>query len=411
MTPAANRSPQRKRVLIASISPGSGGVDTMTGFIVGLLVRHGYEPVIAHYETYSSSPHMSVPSFRLLQRTVTAESRTAYGQCEAHAIGAWLPELEFTHYLASSHWRQIMDSCEAFVMVSGNILAATPFWQTNRPYLAWVATDWEGDRKDRVKHFSWPRKWLDKAINGPVIRRLEKTLLKSGNVLALSEYTARTLVEITGSHLLPEVLPMPVGSELFSMRPEATVPRRIGFTGRFDDPRKNIGLLLAAMAELKQTGESVTALLIAGQPTAEILQQVSQLGLSEQTVFLPRLSRLELATQLQTFDVFVLPSHQEGLCISALEAMSCGIPVVSTRCGGPEEFVITGQTGILVHADPHEMAHAIQSIVNDRALRARLSAGARRMIESRYTLQHAERIFMNAFNSSFPHLQKTELIT
>lgn len=94
----------------------------------------------------------------------------------------------------------------------------------------------------------------------------------------------------------------------------------------------------------------------------------------------------------------------------ALEVMSCGIPVVSTRCGGPEEFVIDDQTGFLVKPDLDEMAQAMQHIVDDRALRSRLSAGARQMIESRYTFQHVERVFMNALYTIFPLLQETECI-
>ena len=396
----------KKRVLISSIRPSSGGVITMTGFLVEMLIKHGYEPVVAHYEPYSSSPNLSVPSFKLLQRRPGAEMRTAYNECETHAIGAWLPELEFTHYLATSQWRKVMNSCAAHIVVSGNILAATAFWQTNRSYLAWVATDWEGDRKDRVRSFPWPRKLLDRILNGPVIKQLEKKLLQSGRILALSEYTARTLSNITGTSTLPEVLPMPVDTGVFSRRPEATVLRRIGFTGRFDDPSKNIGLLLEAMALLKQKGEAVSALLIGGPPTEGILKQVSRLDLSLEVSFKPRLTHDQLAGQLQTFDLFVLPSHQEGLCISALEAMACGVPVVSTRCGGPEEFVIDRESGLLVDNDPEQMAHAIQTIVGDRALRTKLSEGAHRLIQSRYAIESAEGIFMAAFNKTFPKLQQ-----
>ena len=399
-------SQPKKRVLISTIKPGSGGVPVMASFVAGLLEKHGHEPVIAHYEPYSNTPNLSVPSFRLLQRTVASEPRTAFDHCEAHAIGAWLPELEFTHYLATSHWRTLMDGCDAHVMVSGNILAATPYWQTGRPYLAWVATDWAGDRKDRTRNFSWPRKLLDKTVNGPVIKQLEKKLLKSGRILALSEYTAKTLAAIAGTEDRPDVLGMPVETDVFVVRAEATAPRRLGFTGRYDDPRKNIGLLLDAMSLLKQRGESVSAVLIGGQPNETILERVNRLGLKEQVTFMSQISRDELVRQVQALDVFVLPSHQEGLCISALEAMACGVPVVSTRCGGPEEFVIDGGTGLLVDNDPEQMAQAIQAIVGDRELRARLSQAARRLAVKRYAIESAEEVFMAAFDKTFPQLQQ-----
>jgi glycosyltransferase involved in cell wall biosynthesis len=100
----------------------------------------------------------------------------------------------------------------------------------------------------------------------------------------------------------------------------------------------------------------------------------------------------------------VLPSHQEGLCISALEAMACGVPVVSTRCGGPEEFVIPDVTGSLVGDDPREMAEAIASILVDRDLRLRMSLAARALVEDRYSVSHADAVFAKAFKAAFPHV-------
>ena len=117
----------------------------MTRFVVRNLVAQGMEPVIAHYAPYSVAPVLSVPSYKLLQRGGTRSERgIAYGKHEIHAMGAWLPELEFTHYAATGHWRQLIASCDATVAVSGNVLASTAFWQSGTPYLSWVATDWQG---------------------------------------------------------------------------------------------------------------------------------------------------------------------------------------------------------------------------------------------------------------------------
>ena len=394
----------RPRVLVSTIQPGPGGVNTLVEFVVGTLRKHSLEPVIAHYLPYSVSPELSVPSFRLLQRTVGSVRGSAYDGCESHAIGAWMPELEFTHYRATRHWQRLMASCEAHVSVAGNVLAATAFWQTGRPFVAWVATDWAGDRKDRVRGFSWPRKMLDRWINGPVIQRHERAMLNAGTILSLSDYTARTLGMIAGPAFRTDVLPMPVDAERFHPVPGAAVARRIGFCGRIDDPRKNIPLLLRATAILNQGGPPTTLYLIGGRPTEDLRAAVQQLGLSDQVRFFPNVPSGDLPALLQGLDVFVLPSHQEGLCIAALEAMACGVPVVSTRCGGPEEFVIPGQTGQLVDFDAAQMAQAVQSILVDRALRAHLSLGARHIVEARYTYPRAERIFVSALRATFPHL-------
>ncbi len=97
----------------------------------------------------------------------------------------------------------------------------------------------------------------------------------------------------------------------------------------------------------------------------------------------------------------MLPSDQEGLCISALGVMSCGVSIVSTRCGGSEGFDVPEQTGILVDFNVKQMAHAIQTIVTDRELRNQLALAARTLIEEKYTIEVAETRFMEASNSTF----------
>jgi glycosyltransferase involved in cell wall biosynthesis len=297
-----------------------------------------------------------------------------------------------------------MDSCDANLAVSGNALAATAFWQSGRPYLAWVATDWQGDREDRVKHFPVVRRMLDRYVNGPIIRRLEKKLLASAPVLSLSEYTADMLARIAGPQFQRVILPVPVDADLFVPDPAAVVPGRLGFAGRFNDPRKNIRMLLLALAQLRSAGHEASVVLMGDTAEPAVDAMIGALGLKEFVSIKARLSRSEMRDCMQTLDLFVLPSHQEGLCISALEAMACGVPVVSTRCGGPEEFVMPGVTGTLVDFSPGEMAEAIAAIVNSRQLRQKMSRAARALVQERYTTARADAIFMQAFKSAFPQL-------
>jgi glycosyltransferase involved in cell wall biosynthesis len=116
---------------------------------------------------------------------------------------------------------------------------------------------------------------------------------------------------------------------------------------------------------------------------------------------LPHLPRGQLAEHLTKLDVFVVPSHQEGLCIAALEAMSCGCPVVSTRCGGPQEFVIDDQTGYTVDFSASELADRIYRILSDRRLRQRLSAGAMAKVHTDYGHAQSREIFLRHFKAAF----------
>jgi len=133
---------------------------------------------------------------------------------------------------------------------------------------------------------------------------------------------------------------------------------------------------------------------LAGEPEARFLQQrLTDLGIAERVRCHPYLPPAQLAQVLQGLDLFVIPSHQEGLCIAALEAMACGVPVVSTRCGGPEEFVLEGRTGQLVDAEPGAMAQAIQAICGDRVVQRRLGSGASAWVREHASPQSARRLF------------------
>ena len=89
-------------------------------------------------------------------------------------------------------------------------------------------------------------------------------------------------------------------------------------------------------------------------------------------------TRTDIPAILAASDVFVLPSHFEGLPMSIVEAMLCGLPVVSTDIRGPREQVIDGQTGLLVQPfQVQPLAEALQRLVADAGLRARMGDAAR----------------------------------
>ncbi|WP_135467129.1 glycosyltransferase family 4 protein [Crenalkalicoccus roseus] len=101
----------------------------------------------------------------------------------------------------------------------------------------------------------------------------------------------------------------------------------------------------------------------------------------------PRLRRLgyraDVARVLAAADVFVLPSHFEGLPMSVIEAMLSGLPVVATDIRGPREQVVHGRTGLLVPpARVAPLAAALARLVADPALRRRMGeAGRARALE------------------------------
>jgi glycosyltransferase involved in cell wall biosynthesis len=129
-------------------------------------------------------------------------------------------------------------------------------------------------------------------------RGLARRSQESGRekIMGLSQYTKRTREEIAGEPIVTTVLPMPVDATFWTPKLESRMMGRVGFCGRLSDPRKNIDLLLAAVSRASVYMAEISALLIGG----------------------------EVDSRIQARYLFVLPSHQEGLCIAALEAMACG---------------------------------------------------------------------------------------
>lgn len=85
----------------------------------------------------------------------------------------------------------------------------------------------------------------------------------------------------------------------------------------------------------------------------------------------------EIPRYMVASDVFVLPSISEGLAMVVLEAMTCGLPVISTRVGGAPDVIINNYNGLLIESkNADSLAKAMLSVLLDDAARKRLSNGA-----------------------------------
>jgi glycosyltransferase involved in cell wall biosynthesis len=128
---------------------------------------------------------------------------------------------------------------------------------------------------------------------------------------------------------------------------------------------KGLHYLLEAAHILTRRGQTSFELIIGGDgpQRQRLMIMAQQMGLSEKCRFLGGLAPSEVRNQMQQCDVFVLPSLQETFGIVLGEAMSCGKPVIATRCGGPE-YVVTPETGFLVDvADPVALADAMERFI------------------------------------------------
>jgi glycosyltransferase involved in cell wall biosynthesis len=122
------------------------------------------------------------------------------------------------------------------------------------------------------------------------------------------------------------------------------------------DDKKRVELIIRAFAETFARAEDVELLVGGDGPTRLALEAlVAHLGLTEQVKFLGRLDRDEVCHELTKANAFVLSSEHETFGVVLVEAMAMGLPVIATRCGGPED-IVDSEIGLLV---PIEDATAI----------------------------------------------------
>ncbi|MGA7181638.1 MAG: TIGR03088 family PEP-CTERM/XrtA system glycosyltransferase [Thiobacillaceae bacterium] len=123
-----------------------------------------------------------------------------------------------------------------------------------------------------------------------------------------------------------------------------------------------------------------------GMARAQCQRLLDEAGMS-QLAWLPG-ERHDVAECLRVMDVFVLPSLNEGISNTLLEAQSSGLPVIATRVGGNVELVEAGETGTLVEsANPQAMAQVLRTYLDEPDRRRREGLAARSKIESSHSLQ------------------------
>ena len=127
------------------------------------------------------------------------------------------------------------------------------------------------------------------------------------------------------------------------------------------DKKKNQAGLIKSFAE-KFTGNTKYQLVIAGDgPEKENLHtQIDKLKVSDQVILFGRASRKDVLSLMQKANCFVLPSHYETFGVVLIEAMSCGLPVLSTKSGGPESIITSNDYGFL--CDENELADMLEKI-------------------------------------------------
>ncbi len=149
--------------------------------------------------------------------------------------------------------------------------------------------------------------------------------------------------------------------------------------------RKGFRYVVEAMETLHVQYPQVRLVIAGGDGNAgeELRTMVAEKHLSDVVRFTGQYTREELVRLQQQSDVFVLPSFNEGMSNSLLEAMAGGLPVLMTPTGGAEELIQEGKNGYIIHfSDANDIAEKLKKLLLDRPLAEAMGKKSREVAEA-----------------------------
>nr|WP_223204967.1 glycosyltransferase family 4 protein [Gordonia jinghuaiqii] len=217
-------------------------------------------------------------------------------------------------------------------------------------------------------------------MQGRVSRRIPELLTVSRS----SEVDIRKAFDIPSGRIT--TIPLGVDTEIFTPGVDR-VPGRIVCVASADAPLKGVSYLLEAVAKLSAERNVELVLVSKLDPNGPSARMIEDLAISDRVSVVSGLEDSEIADLLASAEVACVPSLYEGFSLPAVEAMSCGTPLVATRAGAIPEVVGTDEeAAVLVPPrDSGRLAQAIGRLLDDADLRARLGAGGRRRAEENYS--------------------------
>lgn len=233
---------------------------------------------------------------------------------------------------------------------------------------------------------------------------LREKLTDAAFAVAISEHNRNFMTEKCGEELRSKIHVVHCGVDVEYFAPPATPqaagPLRIICVASLWE-MKGHAYLIEACRLMRQRGIDFHCDFVGdGDLRAQLMEQISRAGLEDSFVFLGPQPRSVVRGLLHQAHVKVLPcvplatGMQDGIPVALMEAIACGLPVVSTTVSGIPELVDSGVNGILVPPrDPVALAEALERLARDPELRARMGRCGREKVLREFSLAaNAERL-------------------
>ncbi|HEY9793574.1 MAG TPA: glycosyltransferase family 4 protein [Candidatus Obscuribacterales bacterium] len=241
---------------------------------------------------------------------------------------------------------------------------------------------------------------LTPSFDHKLLSMLERLAILEANVLSSpSRDLAQFISEDCGiqpANILH--VPNPVDVQKFTPDGETALHSRNGatvlFAGRLEE-RKGIQYLIDAVPLVLKEYSDVRFIIVgsdtetaAGKTSVlrQLKQKLARDGCAQAVQFVGQIAHEQMPAYYRSADICVVPSLYENAPYTVLEAQSSGKPVVTTSAGGSKEYVIDGETGVVVAArDSEALAGALITLLRDKSARASMGWRARETAVARFS--------------------------
>jgi L-malate glycosyltransferase len=203
-------------------------------------------------------------------------------------------------------------------------------------------------------------------IPSVVRRAIVKRMNNCQHIFVVSEHLKKSIIE-KGISVPISIIPNVI--EHKSVKKEVTIPFTFGVVADLVDEVKNISGIIKAFSQFKkELKDNSTRLVVIGDGVDKVKLEklVDTLALKNEVAFKGRLKNDEVLSILPTFDILIVNSYNETYSMITAEALLSGVAVISTKCGGPEQFIMHSINGYLIEVNDEKglcqaMKHSIEN--------------------------------------------------
>ncbi len=215
---------------------------------------------------------------------------------------------------------------------------------------------------------------------------------QSDTVTAVSKWLAEMTKRELGIAREISVIPNFIDPAVFRRQEDISLRRKLALDGQpillhisNFRPVKRPEDLIRVLELVKEEADAVLVLAGDGPMRSKVENLCRQKSLCSRVMFLGK--QLAVVELLSIADVYLCTSEAESFGLTALEAMACGTPVVSTGAGGVPEVIEDGKEGFLTAVgDVETMAKRVLSLIKDKDLWREMSAAGRKTAESKFNI-------------------------